>query len=60
MQIKNIVQQQRQFALKWWRQLTESEKETFSKKHFPNWCTNMVSASSLKVQKIWEIENNTN
>lgn len=46
----------RQAALRWWRNLFHLEKEEFAKKHFPNWSFTMVSASSSKIQKIWELE----
>jgi hypothetical protein len=50
----------RQAALKWWRELLYSEKEEFAKKHFPNWSITMVSASSSKIQRIWELEVGSN
>lgn len=52
------ISRKRQFALKWWRELSFSEKQEFAKKHFPNWSFIMVSASSSKIQKIWENETN--
>lgn len=50
----------RQSALKWWRDLSHLEKEEFAKRHFPNWSIMMVSASSSKIQRIWELEVDSN